>query len=470
MTSAVSRPHARHDASMMTPRGKRAGLRTRVVGGFALGTLVLSASMAFATYEVMRSALLSGRERSTVRAAAFDARVVGEGLSGQSTDVAELLRSLDTGGSRRTVLYRGGRWYARSAGTSAPDAIPDVLQRYVQSGRTGIQRTHVDGSPVVVVGTRLADGTELYEIDSLAELDGTLRVLGWVLAIVAAVISAAGAALGWYAARYVLRPLQDVVHAAEGVAEGDLTTRLDPATEPDLATLTTSFNRMVDRLTERIERDRRFAADVSHELRSPLQTLSAAASVLDRRRDRLDDRTALAAGLIVQEVSRFESLVGDLLELARSDRSPHRATVDVAEIAHEVCTRHGVSPDRVVVPDDAAAAWYVDPRRVGQIIGNLVDNAIRYGGGVTAIRLAGADRVRVIEVDDEGPGVSPDDKAKVFERFVRGRVAHARGDDGGTGLGLALVAEHAAAHGGRAEVLDRPGGGARFRVELREHP
>ena len=91
----------------MTPRGKRAGLRTRVVGGFALGTLVLSASMAFATYDVMRSALLSGRERSTVRAAAFDARVVGEGLSGQSTDVAELLRSLDTGGSRRTVLYRG---------------------------------------------------------------------------------------------------------------------------------------------------------------------------------------------------------------------------------------------------------------------------------------------------------------------------------------------------------------------------
>jgi signal transduction histidine kinase len=104
------------------------------------------------------------------------------------------------------------------------------------------------------------------------------------------------------------------------------------------------------------------------------------------------------------------------------------------------------------------------------MIGNLLDNALRYGGGPVAVRLGRSGDVCFIEVDDEGPGVSPADKAVIFDRFVRGRAASARGQDGGTGLGLALVAQHAAAHGGRALVLDRPGGGARFRVEFPQQP
>jgi signal transduction histidine kinase len=90
---------------------------------------------------------------------------------------------------------------------------------------------------------------------------------------------------------------------AQIIATGDFSTRLDPAAEPDLARLTTSFNRMVDQLSQRVERDRRFAADVSHQLRSPLQTLSAAASILTRRRGRLDQRTAATAGLVAEEVT-----------------------------------------------------------------------------------------------------------------------------------------------------------------------
>jgi signal transduction histidine kinase len=99
---------------------------------------------------------------------------------------------------------------------------------------------------------------------------------------------------------------------------------------------------------------------------------------------------------------------------------------------------------------------------------NLVDNAVRYGGGPTAVRLGKAESRYWIEVDDEGPGVSPQDKSVIFHRFVRGRTAGSRGDGDGTGLGLALVAQHATAHGGTVSVQDRPGGGARFRVELRE--
>jgi signal transduction histidine kinase len=222
---------------------------------------------------------------------------------------------------------------------------------------------------------------------------------------------------------------------------------------------------MVDELSARMERDRRFAADVSHELRSPLQTLAAAASVLNRRRGQLDERTAVAAGLVVDEVDRFQGLVNDLIELARSDQAADRSPVDITELAQQVCRAHGVDPT-VVTAAGGATTWRIDRRRIAQMLGNLLDNATAYGGGATAVHLrTEADR-GIIEVDDEGPGVSPEDQPVIFDRFVRGRSATARANSAGTGLGLALVAQHAAAHDGTAVVQNRPGGGARFRVEL----
>ena len=123
-------------------------------------------------------------------------------------------------------------------------------------------------------------------------------------------------------------------------------------------------------------------------------------------------------------------------------------------------------PPDIVCADDADVVWQVDRRRFEQVLGNLLDNADRHGGGPLAVRLGHADGLRYLEVDDDGPGVLPQDRTAIFNRFVRGRHASARGDSGGTGLGLALVAQHVTAHGGRILVTDRPGGGARFRVEL----
>src|SRR5690606_26388333 len=282
-----------------------------------------------------------------------------------------------------------------------------------------------DGRPAVVVGVPLSSSTALYEVDSLRELDQTLRVLGLVLTLVAVVTAGAGASLGWYASRYVLRPIRSVARAAQEISAGDFSTRLDPAAEPDLAPLTSSFNHMVDQLSERMARDRRFAADVSHELRSPLQTLAAAASVLTRRKEHLDERSATAANLVVLEVARFQSLVNDLVELARSDLPASRGVVDVAELAREVCRSRGVPEDLVEVVDDVPVRWHVDRRRLKQVLGNLLDNAAKHGGGALAVRLGRAGDVCYLEVDDEGPGVSPEDKEVIFDRFVRGRSARA---------------------------------------------
>lgn len=445
---------------------RRLGLRTKVMAGFAAGALGISSAMAVLSYDLTRRTLLNSRERSAIRAAYFDAGAVQARLASDDPEIIDILRSLDTGGNRRAVVYRDGQWYARTADTGVTAAIPGELRGLVSTGQPSVQRVRADTGTALVIGVPLPDSTQFYVVDSLQELDNTLRVLALVLTLVAIGTAAAGAGLGAYTTRRVMRPLVSIADAARDISGGNLRARLDPAAEPELERLTTSFNEMVDQLSQRLERDRRFAADVSHELRSPLQTLAAAASVLSRRRGNLDERTARAVGLISDEVTRFQSLVTDLLELARGDQAPEREPVDVAEVARQVCRANKVPPDIVVVDPGTDPVWHVDRRRIEQVLANLLDNARRHGGGASAVRLGQCDGVRYLEVDDEGPGVLPEEREAIFDRFVRGRTASARGDSAGTGLGLALVAQHVTAHGGRVRVTDRPGGGARFSIQI----
>jgi signal transduction histidine kinase len=387
-------------------------------------------------------------------------------LIGGDADVVEVLRGLNTGPIRRPVVLRNGTPFSTTADLGSAAEIPAGLRAMVEGGQAGAQRVQTQSGPGLIIGIPLSATTQFYEIHSLQELQQTLSLIGLVLALVAAGTTVAGAGLGWYTTRRVLRPLASVAQAARGIAGGDLTARLDDAAEPELERLTRSFNHMVDQLARRIERDRRFAADVSHELRSPLQTLSAAVSVLQNRRDRMDDRTATATQLVAEEVARFQQLVSDLLEIAKGNQPPDWSYVDVAAMARRMCQDRGLEPDIVHLDDDVDATWRVDRLRVEQIIGNLLDNAREHGGGAVAVHLGRSGRTRIIEVDDEGPGVLPEDRSSIFNPFVRGRAAKARGGSDGAGLGLAIVAQHAETHGGRAEVLDRPGGGARFRVVI----
>lgn len=441
---------------------RRAGLRTRITVLFSVGALGVCALLAGAAYELTRATLVPERERSAVRVAYVDAAAMQAGLTADRPDIVQVLRSVDTGPTRTPVLRRDGQWFARTAESGLIEAVPASLQRLAERGRPGVQRTRLAGSPFLVTGVPLPSvGATYYELNDLSELQRTLRSLATSLLLTALVTGAAGAGVGRWASGRVLRPLASVEQAATRIADGDLAARLDAGREPDLRRLAVSFNAMVDALSTRLQRDRRFAADVSHELRSPLQTLSAAAELLERRRASLDPTSAAAAGLVSKEVNRFQQLVTDLLELAKGDRPPVLAAVDVGALLRTIGEERGL-------PVDAGGPLVVqaDARRLRQVLVNLLDNADEHGGGALVAHARAVPGAVRVEVDDEGPGVPEAERTLIFDRFGRGRRSGLRGGRDGTGLGLALVAQHVHALGGTVEVVDRPGGGARFVVEV----
>jgi two-component system, OmpR family, sensor histidine kinase MtrB len=446
----------------------RLGLRARITATVAIGALVLSTAIAVLSYQFIRTSMLQERQRVAQRTAFYNASLVGLRIAGPDPDYVAVLSAFQ---GRQPVLLVNGSAYGLNTTEQAP--IPPELAALVEAGQPAQQIVREPDGPALIVGVPLPDNpdTQYYEIVSLRDTAASLDNIGLILGLVAAGVTLAGAGLGWYTGRRALRPLASVAEAARGIAAGDLTARLDPQTEPDLERLTASFNGMVDQLQKRIERDRRFAADVSHELRSPLQTLAAAAAVLERRRASLDARSADAAQLVVEEVERFQHLVTDLLEITRADGKLDLSDVDVLALARDKCDLRNIDPAIVTVLDRSGdATWRADPRRVDQILGNLLENAQRHGGGPVAVRLYREGSRNVIEVDDDGPGVLPESRELIFRPFVRGATAERRGDSEGVGLGLAIVARLAESHGGHACVRDRPGGGARFRVELAVMP
>jgi signal transduction histidine kinase len=280
-----------------------------------------------------------------------------------------------------------------------------------------------------------------------------------------------------------------VADTASAVAGGELDTRLRTADVPELAVLASSFNRMVDRLQERIEREARFTSDVSHELRSPLTTLQASFAVLEARAPELPERAQRAVALASAELRRFQRMVGDLLEISRLDAGSVDLSLEevgvgelvrrTAQTAVRDLQAHGlldgqgaqVADGNLGFPLEVAreaedSRVLVDKRRFERIVANLLENAALYGEGVTRMAVDSVDSVVRLAVEDAGPGVPPEEQELIFERFSRGTSAGRRGSSEGTGLGLALVAEHTRLHGGRVWVETVPEHGARFVVEL----
>lgn len=450
---------------------RRLGLRARATLGFGLTGLLVAVVLAVVTYGVARSYLIDQRQSTAERQAYVNARLVRAVLRTPDPDIRGLMGTLGGGAASSSVLQFEGNSYATSV-TLGSDVIPDDLERTVVEGHAGHQRFRAaDGELLLAVGVPIAavDGA-YYEVFTLDELERSLDLLGRSLTIGVVVAAIAAAVIGRTAAARVVQPLGPIADAAEQISDGALETRLDDNDDPDLRRLTDAFNSMAAALEARIERETRFAADVSHELRSPLTAVAAAVEIIDRRRDQLPPEIVEAFAVLTEKVATFQQMVLELLEISRVDAGTAAMSleeIDLREFLDRALARHGAPGARVSVDAAVPARVTVDRRRMAQVVGNILENAAHYAGGTTAVTAwaPDADHVR-LAFDDRGPGVPTEERDAVFGRFARGDAGRRAGTGSGTGLGLSLVVEHLRLHGGRVWIEDSPDGGARFVVEL----
>jgi len=444
-------------------------LRARVTLFFAFIALLAGTVLVGVTYGFARSNLIQDRTDAAQKQAIDNAERVKEVLDVAPDDVGVFLQNdLQTDPNGFAVLSSDDQTLAGTDTIHPISEFPDRLIDAVRASGYGTQYTEIDGETYVAVGIYIAPHEVGYfEAFPVSGTEQTLTAILTALGLGAAGTLVLASLFGFSTSRRLLRPLSDVADAAEEIASGGLDTRLDESSDPDLNRLAASFNDMADAVQARIEREVRFASDVSHELRSPITALSAAVEVLDTGRDDIPERTRQALDIVVDQVRRFDSMVIDLLELSRLDAgatelNPER--VELVDLVARVAARYGEPEVPINIVRRAPKEVVTDKLRFERILANLLQNARNHGGGVLAIELAPArDQRFQLAVDDGGPGVAQSERERIFERFARGSAARHRT---GTGLGLALVVEHSLAMGGSTWVEDRAGGGARFVVEL----
>lgn len=436
----------------------RLRLRTRVAISFAALSLLVAGTVSVTTYAFASWYLLDQRESAALTRAALDSRAAAAYLSAGATP-SEALGQIPAVGTSQPMIRLDTTWYT-AAVTVPPDALPaDLLTAAVPTGAR--QRFSISGDPYFAVAVPIDSGMYV-EVFPLRDLDQTLTWGGWTLVGLSLLAALFGAIIGATAVGRILRPVRRLGAGARRIAGGELSTRIDLAGDPDLDPIASSFNDMAGAVQARIARERRFSANVSHELRSPLTSVLGTAELLEGGRDRLPEREAGLVTVLVHQVRRMSHMLLDLLEISRisADDPPQWESADLAALCRDVAEQRGIDPS-VVVGDEPIVR--TDARRLERIIGNLIDNAQQHAGGVVQVliqRDAGA--VRIL-VDDAGPGVDEGIRERLFEPFTRGESP---GHTDGAGLGLAIVREQAVILGGDVTVEASPAGGARFVATL----
>ncbi|MFE5941733.1 ATP-binding protein [Streptomyces sp. NPDC056480] len=500
------------------------GLRTRLVVTFVVVALISAVTATALAYRDARTAVLRRtqdaavndvRTRVTAVAADFD-------LPPDQRSLARFAAKVSDGLGARIVVARYQDLVAVSDPLAATEGrITVELRSAVRAGDgTRFQRVMWRDEPYLVVGMpvtyadgdRRPSGLEVFAITDLrAERDDTAALLDSVRAGVLPVVVLA-AVLALLAAGTVLRPVRKLGRATRELAEGDLGSRVAVKGHDELADLARTFNETADalqasdaRLREQEAKARRFVADVSHELRTPLAAMTMVATVLEEDADQLPPDAARAARTVGAETARLSRLVEDLMEISRFDANAIRlnaAETGLADTVRASLALRGWT-DLVAVRLDEGVRAVVDRRRVDVIVANLVGNALRHGAPPVTVTLAtrtgtgsgpgtgsgtprtttGASAVAgavagegegeewvTVEVADHGPGLPPEARERVFDRFYKADTARTRSaaDTGGqgSGLGTAIALENARLHGGTIDVAEGPEGGMVFTLWL----
>ena len=453
---------------MRVRRRIRLSLRWRVAIAFGLASIAVASLIGVVTWRLATTYMLDQRRQSATLQATVNARLVDASLRSGSGSLDELLSGLvvDPGSSvllaRPEGLLSSGR--AVETRTSRP-----LCSRPTRGAGVGRHRHRRDTG----AGNFARGRIPRHSVHPAVPAGGAGEDSALLLVVLiggAAASGLLGVGLGWWTGKRALRPLTELTASAARFASGDLQVRLPDQGDPDLDPLASTFNATVEALERRVRLDARFAGDISHELRSPLTTMVNAVEVLRHRKSAMPLAAGQAVDLLGGEVERFQKTLLDLLEISRADQDVDDRAMESIDLAVLVSKVSETTTARRPGGGEAPTARLRRSPPVGAGRGEPLDNAARHGGGVIKVTVTERQGMARLEVDDNGPGVPAELRTQIFERFARGRHAGERGDESGSGLGLALVARHVRLHSGAVWVEDRPGGGARFVVELPAAP
>jgi two-component system sensor histidine kinase MtrB len=417
------------------------------------------------------------------------------------TDYDQLLAAFEIRGEFATLIEAGDEVYVSGPQVTKALVTPELAAR-VADGHIGYQMITMTGQPTIAVGGQVrSPGFAVYNFypqgPRLAEL-GRLRNVLIVAGITLALLGMIG---GYWLARRLTGPVREASRAAVLVSRGDLDVRL-PAGSDEFGALGASFNLMAENLRARMldletgqARERRFVADVAHELRTPVSALVGETSLLKARLESdpggcPSDIRRLAL-MVSADISRLRQLVDDLLEISRLEAEAADTTVETLDLRAflpQVVRAHGWTDSvRLVAeqnqvgsadsPGSDASGPFVDTdkRRLERIVVNLVENALLHGAqpvvletwsepGTDPVAGSQTGKTVFIAVTDNGPGIPDDHLQHVFDRFYK--VDPSRSTSPGSGLGLAIARENARLLGGDLSAANTPGTGARFVLSL----
>lgn len=446
------------------------GLRGRIVLYFSLSAFAAAVTLSLVTYASTRAYLLDQRAELATSQAINNAQLLRTLIGVNPQDAGDVVTNIRTESGGYAILYleQSDSFFAQEPLRFTQSNLPDDLLTQTLAGKSVRQRFEFNGEPYEALGISIeAISGHYFEAFPLTDVERTLNTIRTTLTFGIILITIAGGVFGFSSSTSVLRPLRRVATVATDIASGGLDARLEDERDPELARLASSFNNMVEAVQTRIQRETRFASDVSHELRSPITALTAAVEVLQSRRGELNDRNQQAFDIIASQVRRFDRTVLDLLELSRLDAGAGKSQaeiVNLADLVKRVAQRHGFGEVKFSTTLSESDETFLDKRRIERVVLNLLENARDHAGGATAINVTGDETELRISIEDAGAGVAQSERERIFERFARGTASR---NSTGSGLGLAIVQEHARALGGNAWVETNSDGGARFIVSIK---
>jgi signal transduction histidine kinase len=414
-------------------------LRTRLFRAIAL-IVLLCVALTFAVGLVLTRRAV---DAATLKDVAHQADLIA---GGQTTALSPLTHLPDL----QPYFDLQDESYLTNAG-----ALPASARQALKKGRPVNGMVTLNGKGFFFAARRV-DGKPFVLLRPRSASTARLTPFAFSLLIAALVSGVLAALAAFLLARRIARPVHRVAEASRSLARG---TRPDPLPvegAAELATLAVAFNDLAEQLGRAREAEKSFLLSVSHELKTPLTAIRGYAEALQDGALEPED----VAATVVVEAARLERLVGDLLDLARMNRtdfSVHPSEIDLAEVAEDAARRYEQQADAfglsLTVVSDGPSPAVADADRVLQVVSNLVENALRLtprGGEVRVVTAAG-----VLRVEDTGPGLEMEDRERAFERFYL-HERYGRERPVGTGLGLAIVKELTEAMGGTVEVTSQP--------------